>query len=243
MVLRWVILAAVIGTGLWSGGAAADPIRFVTIDTAPWASHDPAAGKAVGVFPDLLDEITRRSGLGAVAALQPFARIPRELEAGRQDCTILVWNESWTTFLNPGEVVSSHVIGVIARKGIALNGYDDLRGLSVSMLRGLSLGTRFDGDSSVERQYDTDYAQGLNKLAHGRVDAVAGALPTIAHLAKGMGFADQLGDHLVLSEMVLRLQCTKTFGRTQVWDRMNAAVRDMTADGTIERIKSRWDYR
>lgn len=243
MILRWAVLAAAIGFGLRPGWAGAEPIRFVTIDTAPWASFDPATRRPVGVFADLLDEISRRTGRRMVTALQPFARIPRELEAGRQDCAILVWNEAWGSFVTPGAAVSTHVIGVIARKDIRLKTYEDLHGLSVSMLRGLSLGTRFDADASIERQYDTDYAQGLNKLAHGRVDAVAGALPTISHLAKGMGPAVQLGDQLVLSEMVLRLQCATSFPHPEIFERMNAAVRDMAADGTIERIKSRWDYR
>ncbi|WP_085373242.1 substrate-binding periplasmic protein [Magnetospirillum sp. ME-1] len=224
------------------GTAAAEPVRFVTIDTAPWASVEPKSGKAEGVFPDIVAELVRRTGLDILVELQPFARIPRELETSRQDCTILVWNEQWAPFMVQGEVVSNHPVGVIARKGLRLRSYENLRGLSVSVLRGLPLGPRFDGDESVHRQYDTDYLQGLNKLAHGRVDAVAGALPTIAYLAEQNGLDRHLGDRLELSQMLLRFQCAKGSPRLDVMPAIDAAIRAMLADGTIERIKASRDY-
>jgi polar amino acid transport system substrate-binding protein len=222
--------------------ARADPIRFITIDTAPWASTETTGGQPVGVFPDVVAEIARRTGLDIHTDLAPFARIPRELEANRQDCTILVWSDQWAPFMTQGEIVSTHVMGVIARKGMTLRSYEDLHGMSVSMLRGLSLGSRFDSDTSIQRQYDTDYNQGLNKLAHGRLDAVAGALPTIRHLARQSGLEDHLGDQIALSELVLRFQCAKGSPRLGIMPQVDAAIGAMVADGTIERIKTRWNY-
>jgi polar amino acid transport system substrate-binding protein len=242
MPIRAVALVSAMFLCLWGMAARAEAVRFVTIDTAPWASLERQSGMALGVFPDIIRELERRTGIPIRMELQPFARIPKELESLRQDCTILVWNDQWASFMVQGEFVSSHLIGVIARNGVKLQSYDDLSGLSVSVLRGLSLGERFDTDASIHRQYDTDYVQGLNKLAHGRLDAVAGALPTIAHLAQQNGLGGHLGDRLTLTELTLRFQCAKGSARRDIMPAINEAILAMTADGTLESIKTRWDY-
>lgn len=242
MAVRAATLASALLLCLAGTPARADPLRMVTIDTAPWASLDGPSGRPVGVFPDLVAELTRRTGLSFTMDLQPFARIPRELETRRQDCTILVWNEQWSAFMVRGETVSAHPIGVIARKGVRLRSYDDLRGLSISVLRGLSLGERFDTDVAILRQHDTDYLQGLNKLARGRLDAISGALPTIDHLARGGGLEHHLGDRLALGEMQLSFQCARGSAGMAAMPAVDAAIRAMVADGSVERVKAAWDY-
>jgi polar amino acid transport system substrate-binding protein len=229
-----------VGMWLWPGASAAEPLKLVTIDTAPWAYNE--GGRPKGVFVDIVNEIARRTGLEMAIALHPFARIPRELEAGRQDCTILLWVEDWAPFMVAGEEVSTHVFGIVARKGLTLRGLDDLAGRPVSMLRGLSLGPQFDNDTRMVRQFDTDYAQGLRKLAHGRVDAVAGALPTIHYLARTAGLTDALGTELTQTELSLKFQCTKASRQQARMAPINDAIRAMRADGAIERIKAGWAY-
>ena len=222
--------------------AFAKDLRFVTIDVAPWASLDPQSGKPVGVFPAVVAEIERRTGHHIAIFLQPFARIPYELEAAQKDCAILVWNDDWARFMVRGEVVSTHVFGVIARKGVKLGDYDDLHGLDISVLRGLSLGERFDNDPAIKRQIDTDYLMGLQKLAHRRLDAVAGALPTIRYLAKQKGLDGELGEQFTLSEVVLPFQCAKASPNLDVMPAINQAIVEMRNDGSIDKIKKDYDY-
>jgi polar amino acid transport system substrate-binding protein len=242
MPVRKAALTLVLFLFLGGTTAGAEPVRFVTIDTAPWASQDPKSGRVEGVFPDIIAEFQRRTGLEVQIELQPFARIPRELENGRQDCTILVWNDQWAPFMVRGELITPHPMGVIARKGIKLRSMDDLHGLSVSVLRGLSLGQSFDNNPSIHRQMDTDYVQGLNKLAHSRLDAVAGALPTIDYLAKQNGLAETLGERLVVIELLLRFQCAKGSRHLGIMPDVDKAIRDMSEDGSLNRIKARWGY-
>lgn len=239
LVLRLIALILVL---LGSRNALATELRLVTIDVAPWASTDAASGKPIGVFPELVAEIQRRTGYAITISLQPFARIPHELESVREDCTILVWSDEWAPFMVRGELVSTHVFGVVARKGIKLARFEDLSGLDVSVLRGLSLGQRFDTEQSIRRQFDTDYLMGLRKLAHGRLDAVAGAMPTIRFLARQEGLSGILGDELVLSEVELPFQCAKGSTKLSTMPAINQAIRDMRADGTIDRIKREYDY-
>ncbi|OAN50215.1 hypothetical protein A6A04_02070 [Paramagnetospirillum marisnigri] len=217
--------------------AQARDLKFITIDVAPWAYAESASTRLSGVFPDVVRELERRTGHRIAMSLHPFARIDRELEAGAQDCTIIVWNDQRARVVRKGELVSDHPIGVIAAKGSRLAGYDDLRGLkSISVLRGLSLGARFDHDPAIAKEFDTDYQTGLRKIAHGRVDAIAGAVPTILYLAAQMGLNQHLGERLSLGSMELVLQCSLKSPHLDLMDQFNRAIRDMRDDGTLERI-------
>lgn len=219
-----------------SSAAMARDLKFITIDVAPWASADPKTGKPWGVFPAVVDEIARRTGAKITYTLHPFSRIDRELETGGQDCTIIVWTDDRARIVEKGELVSNHPMGVIARKGVAINSYDDLRDHTISVLRGLSIDSRFDADQNIRRDYDDDYAMGLRKIAHGRVDGVAGAIPTISFLAKQLKLEDNLGNALQLSTIPLVLQCAKKSPNIDFMPNLNQAIRDMRDDGTLKRI-------
>ena len=216
---------------------AAKDLKFVTLAAAPWASSDPNSHTPVGVFPDVVHELEHRTGHKINMALHPFARIDHDLEAGAQDCTIIVWNEERARIVVKGELVSTHVVGVVARKGVSLKTYEDLKPLTISVLRGLSLDPRFDHDPDLRKYFDSDYLTGIRKIAHDRLDAVAGALPTIAFQAEQEGLAGSLGDRLVLGEIPLLLQCAKKSQNLDAMPDLNKAIRDMREDGTLERIK------
>ncbi len=233
------ILAALL---LASGPLAAAPLRFATIDTPPWAWTDPASGAPAGLFPALVADLERRLGTRMSVVLEPFARVPHDLQQGRADCTILVWDPAWSSFLQRGEQVASHQFGVIARKGVPLHGTGDLKGLRVSVLRGLDPGRPFDGDPAIRVQYDTDYTTGLAKMRLGRLDAVAGALPTLRYLARQAGMEAMLGDTLTLSTVPLPLQCAKNSPSIGRMPALNAAIAAMRRDGTIDRLLRQYGY-
>jgi polar amino acid transport system substrate-binding protein len=229
------ILAIILGVPLAAG---ARDLGFVTIDAAPWASQDKASGKPVGVFPDVVRELERRTGFTIRQTLVPFARIDHELEAGHQDCTIIVWNDSRARIVTRGELVARHAVGVVGRKGLSLRSYDDLRGLKLSALRGAQLNSGFDNDPTILKEYDSDYLLGIRKVAMGRLDGVVGAIPTILFLARKEGLEDRLGDRLMLGEIPLNLQCAQRSPNLDLMPALNQAIRDMRADGTIDRIKA-----
>lgn len=215
---------------------AARSLKFITIDVAPWASLDKATGKPKGVFPAVVDEIARRTQSDITYTLHPFSRIDRELETGGQDCTIIVWTDERARIVERGELVSNHPMGVIARKGVKVGKYEDLAGLTISTLRGLSIEPRFDADQGIHRDYDDDYAMGIRKIAHGRIDGIAGAIPTIQFQARELGLDASLGDVLPISTIPLVLQCSKTSPNIDFMPKLDQAIRDMRDDGTLQRI-------
>jgi polar amino acid transport system substrate-binding protein len=220
-----------------STGADARDLNFVTIEVAPWASIDKKTGEQVGLFPAVVHELERRTQHHIAISLQPFARIDHELESGRQDCTIIVWTEERGRIVVKGELVSNHEIGVIPRKGVKLDRYEDLRGKTISVLRGLSLGSRFDADPAIKKDFDTDYLMAINKVFHNRVDAVAGASHTIQFLVKEKGLTDYFGPALKLGTIPLVLQCARKSPNLDLMPAFSKAIRDMWADGTISRLE------
>ncbi|HVI49816.1 MAG TPA: transporter substrate-binding domain-containing protein [Candidatus Sulfotelmatobacter sp.] len=218
--------------------AAQRSMNFITIGVAPWAFLDKASGQNMGVFPAVVSELERRTGIQIRQAYEPFARIDHELETGAQDCTILVWADSRARIVERGELVASHPMGVIARRGVKLSSYDDLKGKTISVLRGLAIEPRFDGDNSIIKDSDSDYVLGVRKMAHQRVDGVAGAVPTIQYLARQEGLEQYLGDRLMLADTPLVLQCSKKSANLDLLPALNKAIRQMREDGTIDRIKS-----
>lgn len=235
---RWVMIGAL--AALLPVAAAARELRFITIEAAPWA-HQPDAPE--GAFPQLVRELERRTGHTIQVSLQTFARVERDLETGEQDCTMLMWNDARSHVVERGESIYPMPFGIVARKGVRLESYEDLGGLTVSVVRGLAIHPRFDGDAALRKDFDKDYGAGVRKMVHGRVDAVAGALPTIAFLAAQQEMGDVLGDRLVLSTVPLALQCSRRSSNLDVMPQLNQAMRDMAADGTLGRILAANHYR
>lgn len=220
-----------------NGGA----IKMVTIEAAPWASVD-ASGVVGGAFPAIVDEMAKRSGLPLVASTVPFARIDRELEGGTQDCTIILWNEARSRIVWRGESVYTMAFGVVARKDVKLEAYADLKPLTVSVVRNLAIDPTFDNDDTISKDYDKDYSMGLHKIAHRRLDAVAGAIPTILYQARRDNLVAHLGETLVLTRIPLALQCSRNSPNVAHMERMNEALRMMRDDGSLDRILAENDY-
>lgn len=222
--------------------ASAAEIRFVSIDAAPWAFYE-APDRPAGAFPEIIAELEKRSGHTLPYTLQTFARIERDLELGLQDCTIILWMDSRGRLVELGETVYPMPFGIIARKGVTLAKYDDLLPLTVSMVRGVAFDKRFEADERIKRDIDKDYGQSLQKLAHGRVDAVSGAVPTILHQVQKAGLDDQIGDILELSRIPLALQCSKSSAQLPHMAELGAVIRAMKDDGTLRKILARNGYR
>jgi polar amino acid transport system substrate-binding protein len=98
------------------------------------------------------------------------------------------------------------------------------------------------GHSNLNIIFDKDYATGLRKLARGRVDAVAGAIPTLQYIARGAGVEAYLGAPLVLAYIPLNFQCSKKSNHLDAMGPINQAIKSMHDDGVINDIKLRHGF-
>jgi len=211
-------------------------LNFITLEVAPWAYHDKVSNKLKGIFPDLVREIDDRTLHTINMTLTPYARIDRELESGRQDCTMLIRGKERDRFVVLGELIFDHPMGVIPREDISLAKYEDLNQVSISVLRDLNITEKFDLDENMKKQYDTDYEMGLRKMNHKRLDAIAGAIPTIQYLAKVNSMEDMLGKPLVLSSEPVFFQCSKNSKKVSVVTELNLIIKNIKYDGVFEEI-------
>jgi polar amino acid transport system substrate-binding protein len=143
-----------------------------------------------------------------------------------------------------GEPVFDLPMGVVAKKTISLNKYEDLEGLAISVGKVLVEEGKFMSDKRLNKQLDPSYEVGLRKLAHGRLDAVAGAMPTIMHLAKEMEIEAILGKPLVLSVDPIFLQCSKKSKNLRYMGELNQVIKSMRLDSTLKMIadENLWLY-
>ena len=219
---------------------ASQTIKIITIDAPPWVSRSPDTGELHGAFVDVVDELANRTDYAFEITLSPFARVGRELELGVQDCTILApLPPSLTTM---GELILKQPLGVIGHSNLALTSDSDLAGKRISVLRGAALATKLGANTNLNMVFDKDYATGLRKLARGRVDAVAGAIPTLQYIARAAGVEAYLGAPLVLAYIPLNFQCSKKSNHLDAMEPINQAIKSMRDDGVINDIKLRHGF-
>ncbi|MGS2716722.1 substrate-binding periplasmic protein [Eionea flava] len=211
-------------------------MKVITIEIAPWAYRQDVTGEYLGIFPHIVKELEKRTNRTIKITLSPYARINKELESGRQDCTILVSDVKRQEITEKGEFLFDHPVGVLAKKGVTLRSYSDISDLRITLLRGSSISPKFDADQELKKEFDTDYLISLRKLQHGRVDAIAGAIPTVQYLAKNNGMADMLGNPLELNVEPIYLQCSKNSEMIKDMKDLNDAIKSIRDDSTLHRI-------
>lgn len=227
-----------LAAGLGAGPVLATTLKFISIDVEPWATEN--QGEMKGAFIEMVKEVAARTDYTIEITLTPFARVDRELETGGHDCTILIpRNEE---IVVPGELVSYHQMGLIAGRGVELNHYQDLMPLKISLIRGSSITPRFDSDHQLTKLYDTDYLIALRKLERGRVDAIAGAIPTIRYLADHNNLSGAIGQILPLADIPLIFQCSRQSPHLSAMKEINQVIRQMKQDGTIEKIRQQYYF-
>lgn len=218
----------------------ASDIKLISMDAVPWAYFDQKNGRYAGIFPDLVKEIEKHSGHQIKITLSPYARINRELESGRQDCTILISENNRQKITHLGELVFNIPMGVISSKKFKLNEYSDLHKIKISVLRSLDITEQFTSDERIAKEYDTAYEMGLRKILHGRVDAVAGTIPTIKYLIRKNDMEGVMGEPFVLGSKPIFLQCSILSKKSDYIKDVNFAIKEMRENGVVDSIVNKY---
>lgn len=220
--------------------AQAEPVTFVTIEAVPWAATDPKSGEPFGAFVEIVEVLEQKTGLNIQTALTPFARIDREMETGSHDCTIAIPRDM--SIVAYGETLVTHDIGVVSLKETPLDSLEALRNKRLSIPRGSSISQVLEGDFNLTVEEDTDYLIALHKLQRGRVDGVAGAVPTIFYIARENNLYHLLADPVKLSDIPLMLQCSRKSEHLDLLPVFNEAIRSMREDGSLKAITDKYDF-
>jgi polar amino acid transport system substrate-binding protein len=213
------------------------------IQLDPWAMENPdraSKDKVVGIMPDLVKEMERRSGIAVQPQLTPYARVEKSLEEGTCDFALLAWADDRARYANKGTELLPVEFGVRAVKAASLKSYDDLKSLNVSVTRGLKVEPRFDTDPALKKELDLDYTTGIKKAVAGRVQGVAGSISAINKILRESKSADAFGDTLVLRTTPIAVHYSKKSAQPGAQAKVNEAFAAMVADGTVKKIVSKW---
>ncbi|MFC1681773.1 substrate-binding periplasmic protein [Pseudomonadota bacterium] len=201
-------------------------------------------GKLVGPSVEIVEEIQRRVGSTATIHVYPWARA---YQRALQEKNIVLFGTTHTSdrqdkFKWVGPLAAKRDI-LVAKKGsgIVIDSLDDARKVRrIGTLRDDSREQflRVNGFDNLELVADEQ--QNARKLVHGRIDLWAYKVPglkTVCELA-GINF-DEVEEVFSLREIDVSIAFSIKTSDTIVLAWQNA-FDQMTADGTLSRIKEKW---
>jgi polar amino acid transport system substrate-binding protein len=239
---RLIASAALAATLLLPGAPLrALEMRVAMIQLDPWTMPDPHNPHSVtGIVPDLMRELEKRTGHHITGIMTPYARVEADLEAGRIDFSFMAWGPQRARYANKGVDAFPLAFGILPVKGVALKSYADLKGIAISVTRGLKVDPVFDADNTLNKAGDLDYTLGVKKANVGRVQAVAGSLSTIRHIALELGVNERFGEPLVLKTTVAAISYSKKSPHPEQEKVIDEAMKQIIADGTMLKIRDKW---
>lgn len=227
------MLSAALGVALTV--AAAAPVRAETVlvpNNAPWAFQQNE--KTVGILVSISQELGKRAGLDLAARDVPVARMIDSINTKQGDFAMI----GALTKIDGdqlGEVFSIPIVA-LARKGVTLKTYDDLKPLNTGFVKGTNFGSEYDKDASLKKSEEPNFEQLLKKMQAGRIDAGIGSAPGLRFSAKVYEVSDALGDSIKLTDTPLALFVARDKFPADTLTKVKTALAAMRSDGTIDGI-------
>jgi ABC-type amino acid transport substrate-binding protein len=229
-----VIASALYFLYLLCGLAQAEPaLQWDALDIKPWGFVNEAK-KDAGIMVDIAYEVARRSKLKLELNLIPKARGIARLQGNETDFTLAAYNDKEKEFADFPACLFSYGIIALARPGVRLKKYEDLRKLKggVGIVRNQKYGGRLDNDAEIKRDEHEQIGQMIKKLSLGRLDAVISSSIAVAYNIKSESLDPKLfGDRLEIVKTDLCLQVPHAKAKTADTLKVAKALRKMAAEG------------
>lgn len=205
------------------------------IDEAPWGRKADGSG----IYPEVMDRLTRDTGLAIRVEIAPLPRTLHDVEAGHCQFTITSWTESRADRLVRGTVFAELDYGLLVGVNSRIAAPEDLGGKTIAWSRGLLIGEPYDSDTWFTKYLVDGYEQAMTMTEAGRVDAAVGSMVTLEALADIRGTASRFGQRIVLTRASLVLQLTPSFAGSAEAALIIRAVDAMRESGTSSQIIAR----
>lgn len=231
--LRIGILAGILipaGVSAQTAGLAA-----CVIDEAPWGRKT----DGTGIYPEVMDRLTRETGLAIRIEITPLPRTLHDVEAGHCQFTITSWTESRADRVVRGTVFAELDYGLLVGVNARIAGPEDLAGKTVAWSRGLLIGEPYDSDTRFTKYLVDGYEQAMTMTEAGRVDAAVGSMVTLEALAVIHGTAGRFGQRVVLTRVPLVLQLSRGFAGSPEAAQIIGAIEAMKESGVSSEIIAR----
>ncbi len=236
---RWSRLSSII---LFGFCAVAHSGELICVDTSVPPLMYQANGKAIGVYPALLAEISKRSGVELDVVAIPWKRALLELDAGRAGNGALYKNSERVKKYDFSNELFSEVQIIYVRSGkkFTFTGVDSLKGKTIGVIRGWSYGDAFDaavkaGEITME-EVNSDQ-QNFSKLSLGRVDAIISIRETAAAAIAAGDYKDKVvALEPPLSVSPAYIAFAKSAHKLPVIEKLNKAIKALRDDGSFDLI-------
>lgn len=236
-------IVMVLAVWLMALNASADELIFV-YDTWPPHTYQAATGEATGHDITIVREVCHRLELTPVFRHMPWKRAQVEVKAGRAHGLVgLFWTAARAQFLyDTSEPIGTerNVLFTRTDSGLQVTTLDDLRGKTVSVVRGTSYGPAFDQDSGHIKEWSLDDIMQLRKLAAKRVDLVALAENVGHYLIAHLGLQGQfvILEYPLSAPLPLYVGFSKALGAhgKALADQFDTVVRQLRAEGLLHRV-------
>lgn len=206
-------------------------------------------GMPTGYVVEISDAVMRKAGIPAEVRLVPWGHALELAERENRIVTGLAMNAERSRVLLYSDPVYDNIISLVMVRGreFHFTGLSDLRGRAIGMEVGVSYGDDFEtaiARSTVER--DLGGEERLRKLMHGTTDAAifAGGKTAVRYFAKRTGIDPSL---LVVAPVPVAIDPNYiAIGRSRadgdaIIAKINQAIAELKADGTIARIMERYE--
>ena len=238
LVLTTLVCTAVAGPA-WS---ASKTPQFVTYDFYPFGQKK--AGKIAGLFPELMTEIEKLSGIKVTTSIEPIPRAIKSLASGNKDLII-----SGATSPVFRKTISLGVIGcnttiIVTNNKTNISSIRDLSGKSIGFVAGGFLYKKFGNKFGIIPVQTGTSESMFRMLVRYRVDGIfISDIVFNSYRTEGAPFSNlpadwrqRLGNIVQAEKILVHLRMPKTSKFQDLIPKLSKAIEFGKAKGVFERV-------
>lgn len=241
--MRTLFLAiiAAAGVALATVAASAETWAVVSEENFPPYNFE-QGGVRAGMDTEIVDAVLRHIGVTPEHKGLPWSRVVNDLDQNQVDLAFqFVGRPDRFERYN---LVGPHragltVLAVPVASTLAVNGLDDLKGLTVGTVQGFTYTPEFDASDLFRKEAAVNNTLNVLKLASGRLDAIVGDLHTLTFIVKQ---EKMTGKIRFLAKPLAEVPRYIAFPRPRgdKAERFARGLEELKANGTIAAIVQRW---
>lgn len=213
---------------------AKDNVSIVTMEQVPYGFKADNE-KTVGVFYDILNNIMIASDIDQENRLLPLNRLFTNMSTRQDMCSLIADTPEVVDKLDLVEPIGLPLnLGVLPKKGVILEHYTNLKGLTIAVPLGVYFDEHFNNDPTLSIVSPRNYTNAIKLLKNGQIDAIAGAILALKFIGIKEGMvATDFGSPLILSRNEVQLVCSHGLSK-KTRQKLKDTVIELKSNGTIQ---------
>jgi len=196
----------------------------------------------IGVHWEYLEALERETGFCINKTILPNKRIWQSLKEGKHDGGIMFKSDLHPNIVEYVALIHTVKTIVIPIVGVDIQHYKDLYELTIGKPRGISLSETFDHDPQLNIIELNHYAQAIQMIKLGRLDAIAGCATALDYHLKTFSALNKVNykNKLDLGKKEQWLQFSKKSKHLDKIPLFEKAIEKLRLDGTFNLIMDKY---